>query len=93
MGLGDPKLMVSIMLLLGFSHGVTAIVLAFWVGLAFIISYGIGSFLIQKLGKKGLYKSSRQGILKKEIPFAPFLITGALIVTVTGLDLFALNLL
>ena len=38
MGLGDPKLMVGIGFLLGFSQGFTAVFVSFWVGTLFILS-------------------------------------------------------
>ena len=64
MGLGDAKLAWGLGWFLGFPYGVTAIVLAFWI--AFIPSI----FL--------LLSSSKTFTMKSEIPFAPFLVLGAL---------------
>ncbi len=74
LGFGDAKLSLSIGLLLGGALGISAIVLAFWIGAAVSIT---------------LMLFSRKGItMKSEIPFAPFLILGAWASLFFGLDLF-----
>jgi len=73
MGLGDAKLALGLGWFLGFSGGVTAIILAFWI--AFFPSL----FL--------LFLSRKHFTMKSEIPFAPFLILGALLVFVWGIDI------
>ena len=88
-GLGDPKLMISIAFLLGMSYGWTAIFLAFWIG-AFFSLY---VFILRKIHgskkkKNGLYLKDAHAILKEEIPFAPFLIIATIIVLISGLNLF-----
>ncbi len=74
MGLGDGKLVLGIGWLLGLSRGLTAIILAFWIGAAVsVIILGIQKF------------RNRSGLtMKSEIPFGPFLILGTLIVLFTG---------
>ncbi len=64
MGLGDAKLAWGLGWFLGFSHGVTAIILAFWIAF-------IPSLLL-------LLWPTKKFTMKSEIPFAPFLVLGAL---------------
>lgn len=81
MGFGDVKLVVGIGLLLGLSKGITAVVIAFWlgaiVGLALIVAKRLG--ILAKVSELSF---------KSEIPFAPFLV----LATLLGL-IFELNLL
>lgn len=85
-GLGDPKLMVGIGLLLGLTRGVTAIFVSFWIGTLFAISV----FIVNKFLKKTLLRSGKHSIMKEELPFAPFLIIGTLCVLVFGINIFLL---
>ena len=74
MGWGDSALELSLGWLLGLTVGATALVLAFWSGAA------VGIALI--LFKRG-YK------MKSELPFAPFLVLGALAAHFFHVDFFA----
>ncbi len=84
MGLGDGKLILGIGWMLGMSQGIFSIILSFWIGTI------VGVFLILlsrtlsggKMGKINM---------KTEIPFAPFLIFGALITFLFNFDLFSLT--
>ncbi|MCB9805851.1 prepilin peptidase [Candidatus Nomurabacteria bacterium] len=83
-GLGDGKLVLGIGWMLGFVHGLSAIILSFWLGA--IVSIAI--MLTFQLKGRG------QNItMKTEIPFAPFLIIGFLIVFFYPIDVFNLSLL
>ncbi len=73
MGWGDSALELSIGWLLGLAAGLTALMLAFWSGAA----VGIALILI----KRG-YK------MNSELPFAPFLVLGALVVYFFHVDFF-----
>ena len=73
MGLGDAKLAWGIGWVLGFIGGVSAIILAFWTAL-------IPSLIL-------LFLSRKRFTMKSEIPFAPFLILGTLIVFVWNVDI------
>ena len=77
MGFGDVKLAPAITLFLGFSKGILAILLSFWLGSV------IGLFLIgySKYKDRDLAKGFS---LKSEIPFGPFLVLGALIALLWG---------
>jgi len=66
MGLGDAKLALSIGWVLGLSHGIAAILLAFWIG---AITALITMFIQKLFHKRGLG-------MKSEIPFGPFILIG-----------------
>lgn len=73
MGLGDAKLALGLGWILGLSKAISAIVLAFWSGAL------IGIFLI--------FFSKKYG-MKSEIPFAPYLVFGAILVFMFELHIF-----
>jgi prepilin signal peptidase PulO-like enzyme (type II secretory pathway) len=74
MGWGDGLLEMSLGWLLGLTLGLTALMLAFWSGAA------VGIALL----------AAKRGItMKSEVPFAPFLALGALIVHFSHVDLFS----
>jgi leader peptidase (prepilin peptidase)/N-methyltransferase len=81
-GLGDSKLVFGIGAMLGFVCGVSAIILAFWIGAAYSLYIWIHSRLNTK---------SPQITLHSEVPFAPFLILGATIIFFTHFDIMSLN--
>lgn len=82
MGLGDPKLMVGIGVLLGLERGIGAIFLSFWFGTGFVLVW----YLYKKSFGKGYNVT-----MKSELPFAPFLITGLLIQLFFDIDVLNLN--
>lgn len=69
-GLGDGKLALGIGWFLGLIYGLSAIILAFWIGAI----YAIFLMFIDRL-----FKASQNITMKTEIPFGPFLIIGILI--------------
>lgn len=79
MGLGDGKLALGIGWFLGLAGAISALCLAFWIGAV----VGLALIAIQKyISKKRHYN------FKSEIPFAPFLIIGLLIVYFFPMDIF-----
>jgi leader peptidase (prepilin peptidase)/N-methyltransferase len=84
MGLGDPKLMVGIGWFLGPIMGLSAIILAFWIG----AGYGIVLMILSKFSWQGLKIDG-----KTEVPFAPFLILGFLLVFFFNIDILNLEFL
>jgi len=76
-GLGDAKLALGIGFMLGLVHGISAIVLAFWMGAAW-------SIVALLLSKKRL-------TMKSEIPFGPFLVIGTLIIFLFGWDVIGIS--
>ncbi len=82
-GLGDGKLSIGLGFMLGLSGGISAIIMGFWIaaGISLII------IALQRFVMRGLpYLSG-----KTEVPFAPFLVLGALIAFYYNLDLFQIN--
>ena len=79
MGLGDAKLVLGVGLLLGPQGGVSAVILAFWLGAV----VGVALILCQRL-----FARRRSLTIKSEIPFAPFIVAGLGLVLFCHLDLF-----
>ncbi len=82
-GLGDGKLALGIGWYLGFVKGISAVILAFWIGAVF----AIGLMLIERLKNK-----HKNITMKTEIPFAPFLIAGTLIEFFLEIDVIGVSL-
>lgn len=76
MGLGDAKLALGLGWLLGLSRALSGIVLAFWSGAI------IGLILLA---------FSRKHSMRSEIPFAPFLVLGAILAFLFELHLFPIS--
>jgi leader peptidase (prepilin peptidase)/N-methyltransferase len=76
MGLGDAKLALGLGWLLGLSRVLSGVVVAFWSGAI------IGIILLAFSKKHGM---------KTEIPFAPFLVLGALLAFLFELHLFPIG--
>lgn len=88
MGLGDAKLALGIGWFLGLIQGATAIMYGFWIGAAVSICI----LTVQKLSRRktGLLIGAETNLsMKSEIPFAPFLIVGLLIVYFFGYTIFS----
>ena len=73
MGFGDAKLALGLGWMLGISQGFSAVVMSFWIG-------GFVSVLLLIFSKK--YK------IKSELPFAPFLVVGTILVFLFNLNFF-----
>ncbi len=94
MGLGDAKLVIGFGWMLGLSAGATAIIFGFWFG-AIISVLLIAIQRITNLEKVRRWTRSLhipRLNMKSEIPFAPFLIAGLLIVYILGYNLFTFSL-
>jgi prepilin signal peptidase PulO-like enzyme (type II secretory pathway) len=82
MGLGDGKLALAFGWMLGFVNAVSAIILGFWIAALFALTV----ITIQKFRKS---KDKYTG--KTEIPFAPFLVAGALLAFYFAPDILSLR--
>jgi leader peptidase (prepilin peptidase)/N-methyltransferase len=78
MGLGDAKLALGIGWFLGYSMGISAIVLSCWLGAIL----GVSLILISRIFKKLNYS------MKSAIPFGPYLVLGTFISFLLNLNLF-----
>jgi|SRR3989344_534753 len=87
MGFGDAKLSLAIGLLLGGAAGLSAVVVAFWLGAFF----GLAMFFSGRISP--LLRGAKNITMKTEIPFAPFLVLGAWLSLVFNLDLLHVSLL
>lgn len=88
MGFGDAKLAIGIGWLLGISLALSGLAIAFWSGAIIGICLVVISRLDSaRLAKNGRIKSMG---MKSEIPFAPFLVFGALLAFIFGLNLFGI---
>jgi leader peptidase (prepilin peptidase)/N-methyltransferase len=82
-GFGDVKLLFGIGALLGFVCGLSAVVLAFWLGTLWVfINWFYGVF----------FKHNNLG-WHSELPMAPFLVLAVFLVFIWHFDFFSLNLL
>lgn len=79
MGLGDGNLALFIGWSLGLSAGISAVIFGFWLG----AGTGILLILCQRF-----FSASKNLTMRSEIPFAPFLIAGTLLVDLFGYSLF-----
>ncbi len=84
MGLGDPKLVLGIGWFLGPIYGLSAVILAFWTGAV----YGLILLILSKFSWHGLKINGRT-----EVPFAPFLILGFILVFFFQIDILNLGFL
>lgn len=73
MGLGDSKLILGIGWMLGLSQGLASIIISFWIGA--VLSLIFMAFSNKKVN------------MQTQIPFAPFLILGAIIVFLFNIDI------
>lgn len=74
MGLGDAKLMLGMGLFLGMGEGLSAVVLAFWLG-------ALPSILL-------LCLPGKRFTMKSELPFGPFLVLGTVLSYAYSVDMF-----
>ena len=85
-GLGDAKLALGIGLFMGLVDGISSIILSFWIG-SFI---GIVLVLLSKFDS--LFFGGKNFTIKSEIPFAPFMILGMILILFFGWDILSLKL-
>ncbi len=89
-GLGDGKLVIGIGFLLGAAEGLSAIVIAFWIGALWALFFLLLQKIMQNLS---LWQGGVPLTIKSEIPFAPFLVVSTITVFLHPIDLFSIHLL
>jgi prepilin signal peptidase PulO-like enzyme (type II secretory pathway) len=83
MGFGDAKLSLGIGFMLGVMGSVSALIWAFWSG-------ALVSVVLMIVSKTRLRHRGAGLTMKSEVPFAPFLILGLLIVLFASIDILSL---
>ena len=92
-GLGDAKLVLGMGWFLGLFSGLSAVVLAFWIGACFSLLL----MLINKFPKlipgnsAGLFFGLKNLTMKSEVPFAPFLILATILIFFLQIDVLGLT--
>jgi leader peptidase (prepilin peptidase)/N-methyltransferase len=89
-GLGDVKYIAVLGFFLGFSQGLSAVVLSFWIGAAFSL---LALSLKRLMPHINLPSFQNNLTIKSEIPFGPFLSLGIIISFCLSLDLFQIHAL
>jgi len=88
LGFGDVKLAIPLGLLVGPLGVFSFIVLSFWIGA--VISLIILGWQKYERGKRRLHLSAETLTMKSAVPFAPFMIAGAVTVYVTQFNVLSL---
>jgi len=91
LGFGDVKLAAPLALLVGSAGVFSTVVLSFWIGA--VVSVGLllaGKLARSTQGKTALPFRLPTLTMKSAVPFAPFLVAGALVVLYTHVDILAL---
>jgi len=89
-GLGDAKLALPLGIFVGLGGVFSMIVLSFWVGALISVVLLLIGKVLQK-GKTHLRFSSAPRTIKSEVPFAPFLALGFLLVQLFHADIFEIT--
>jgi len=88
-GLGDAKLAVPLGIIVSWPGIVSTIILSFWIGAVLSVFLLVLQSLMKR-GQKHLRFIPTSLTIKSEIPFAPFLILGFLLVHLYHIDVFTL---
>lgn len=88
-GFGDVKLVLPLGILVGYAGVFSMLVLSFWIG-AIIGLLLLAWQHLQKRGKPHLRFLTRELTIKSAVPFAPFLISGFLVVLFLEVDVVSL---
>ncbi|OGG47944.1 hypothetical protein A3D66_01410 [Candidatus Kaiserbacteria bacterium RIFCSPHIGHO2_02_FULL_50_9] len=82
LGLGDGKLAWGVGWLLGLSGGTTALLIGVWIGAVLSIAL--------LLGQSWLFRGGKRLTMKSEMPFAPFMILGLVLVLFLDINFYSL---
>ncbi len=90
LGFGDAKLALPLGVIAGVFGVFSMVVLSFWVGAAISLTI-LGIQHLLKKGKTSLLFTGSPLTIKSEVPFAPFLIAGFLLVHLLHADIFTIT--
>ncbi len=91
LGFGDVKLSFPLTLLVGSAGAFSMVVLSFWVGAGVSLALlGLGTLGKQLRGKTTVWFAGAALTMKSAVPFAPFLVAGALLVFFYHVDVLSL---
>ncbi len=91
LGFGDVKLSFPLTLLVGSSGAFSMVVLSFWVGAGVSLCLlGLSTLARRLRGKTPVWFLGKTLTMKSAVPFAPFLVAGALLVFFFHVDVLAL---
>ncbi len=92
LGFGDAKLVLGVGFFLGLVSGLSALVLAFWIGAAVSIALLGWQYVRSRAVPDKRLQSRRMPLtIKSEIPFAPFIILGTLISFFCHVDILGIS--
>ncbi len=89
-GLGDAKLALPLGMIVGLGGVFSMVVLSFWIGAVISLTL-LGLERLLKRGKPTLHFLTTPLTIKSEVPFAPFLIVGFLLVQLLHADIFEIT--
>lgn len=89
-GFGDAKLALPLGIIVGLSGVFSMVVLSFWIGAGVSLTL-LGLEKVLRRGKIRLHFLQTPLTIKSEVPFAPFLITGFLLVQLLHADIFTIT--
>ena len=90
MGWGDCGLELSLGALMGLTGGITALLLGIWSGAIVGVVLIVVGRILRRFTPRGTFLKSAFGLtIQSEIPFAPFLALGALVVFFFHVDFFS----
>lgn len=89
-GFGDVKLALPFGLIVGLEGVFSMVVFSFWIGALVSVTL-LGLERLSKRGKVRLHFLSSPLTIKSEVPFAPFFISGFLLVQLLHADIFTIT--
>lgn len=90
-GLGDAKLALPLGVLVGFPAAFTLVVVSFWIGAILSLFLLLFQYVLRK-GKTPLLFLRSPLTIKSEVPFAPFLVMGFVLVQFFNANIFDITL-
>ena len=90
LGFGDAKLAMPLAAIVGIGGVFSRLVLSFWIGAILSIGIIVWQKIVARRGQLRYRLGGRPLTIKSEVPFAPFMILGFLLVYLGGVDVLSL---